>query len=488
MITAAIGKIFLDAYNEKYGTNYDAKTFFVEVYHPLFFGSNKYLQWISNSPFVQGLESSSSGEFGVAVIIKDKNGVTKNFKNESELESYINKKYSKCRNKIIEVKSSNLKQVKTLWKIDSKHIETMLNAFISKVNEKDIPDASIAPGYPASEEDSFARTSGQVTNIKMPESKETVYMSWIGSSLGIGLQDGLSILFADPTILLDLFDGWKLYRKVLNKNKLLRGNQVNTWNAQWLAHRYDKGNFYQERPMAGFQPLEVTKQGGLNIIAQSWTKVLIGIAMQFKRPRLMGYVYKFDKTNTTIGFIPFNLEHIRRPIQLYAKLFGTEEGRKAEELWGTGIGFKICCQKGAIGIEAMRPKNMEKYMIVGNGKERKLPKYGKEQIVSFHTYQIWLLAMLNNEELWAKSLEFAKVLYNFVIKDKTISTKRKNIVESVLTATSKDKFISSLKELLPNDDVACINDIAKIVLSMPDNNLKLFLTLIGFHYAVLDKQ
>lgn len=39
MITAAIGKIFLDAYNEKYDTNYDAKTFFVEVYHPLFFDS-----------------------------------------------------------------------------------------------------------------------------------------------------------------------------------------------------------------------------------------------------------------------------------------------------------------------------------------------------------------------------------------------------------------------------------------------------------------
>ena len=53
MITAAIGRIFLDAYNEKYGTKYDAKTFFVEVYHPLFFDSNKYLQWISNSPFVQ---------------------------------------------------------------------------------------------------------------------------------------------------------------------------------------------------------------------------------------------------------------------------------------------------------------------------------------------------------------------------------------------------------------------------------------------------
>ncbi len=28
MITATIGKIFLEAYNKKYGTKYDAKTFF----------------------------------------------------------------------------------------------------------------------------------------------------------------------------------------------------------------------------------------------------------------------------------------------------------------------------------------------------------------------------------------------------------------------------------------------------------------------------
>ena len=53
MITATIGKIFLEAYNKKFGSSYDAKSFFVDVYYPLFFDSNKYLQWIQNSPFVQ---------------------------------------------------------------------------------------------------------------------------------------------------------------------------------------------------------------------------------------------------------------------------------------------------------------------------------------------------------------------------------------------------------------------------------------------------
>ena len=53
MITSTIGKIFLEAYNKKFCTNYDAKSFFVEVYYPLFFDDNKYLQWFTNSHFVK---------------------------------------------------------------------------------------------------------------------------------------------------------------------------------------------------------------------------------------------------------------------------------------------------------------------------------------------------------------------------------------------------------------------------------------------------
>lgn len=37
MITSAIGKMFLEAYNEEYGTHYDARTFFIEQFYPLFF-------------------------------------------------------------------------------------------------------------------------------------------------------------------------------------------------------------------------------------------------------------------------------------------------------------------------------------------------------------------------------------------------------------------------------------------------------------------
>lgn len=433
MITATIGKIFLEAYNKKHSTNYDAKSFFVDVYHPLFFDSNKYLQWVTNSPFVQ------------------------------------------------------MKKGQKVETLTSDERMEKLQEFIAKVDESKSPDSSIAPGFPASEEKEFATTSGQVTNLDLSVSKEDYYLSWIGSSLGIGLQGGLSILFSNPEILLDVFEGWKLYRKALDETDKLAGNKVNTWNGQWLAHRYDKGNYYAEQPMAGFNPFETSKEGMMSIATQTWTKLLIGIARQFSFPKMMGYVYRFDKTNTTLGFIPFNLEHIRRPIELYQRLFGEDEGRKAEELWGTEKGFRTCCQKGAIGIEAMQPKGLKQYMTADKG--LKLPKYDEKQIISFHTYQIWLLAMLNNQEMWDKSLEFAKALHDFVTQDKSISTQKKNIIKSVLSTTTKKNFIASLEDLVSNtDSIGCIEETAKIVHLMPTDNVPYFLTLVRLHYAIIEKQ
>ena len=53
MITTQIGRVFLDAYNKRFGMDMDARTFIVEKYFPLFFDSPKYMLWVSNSPFVQ---------------------------------------------------------------------------------------------------------------------------------------------------------------------------------------------------------------------------------------------------------------------------------------------------------------------------------------------------------------------------------------------------------------------------------------------------
>ena len=91
--------------------------------------------------------------------------------------------------------------------------------------------------------------------------------------------------------------------------------------------------------------------------------------------------------------------------------------------------------------------------------------------------------------MWDKSLEFAKSLHDFVTQDKSISTQKKNIIKSVLSATTKKNFIASLEDLVSNtESIDCIEETAKIVHLMPTDNVPYFLTLVRFHYAIIDKQ
>ena len=479
----------MDAYNKKYGTTYDAKSFFIEVYYPLFFGNSKYLQWTQNSPFVQGLVSSKTGESGT--LLEGKDGKSLTFSNEEAAQKYI-KDNQISNNDIIEIKKEkNKAQYKVIRRLKADDFQFMLNTFINKVENCKTPDASIAPGYPASEEKEFATTSGQVSNLDISISKADIYLSWIGSSLSIGMTGGY-LLLSHQDILLDLFEGWRQYRISLNETVKLKGNQVNAWNGQWLYHRYDKC-FNQDQPMAGFMPYTSTTDG-MSVTNLSWTKILIKIAQRFNNIKLLGYFYGFDtirKLPTTFGFIPINLEKIKRPVELYQRYFGMKdnEDNKAENLWGTEYGLKGSCKLGVIGVKAMQPEGLTQYMVADKGKDVKLPKYDGKQIINFHIYQIWLLAMLNNEELWTKSMEFAKALQSFVNKDKNLSTKRRNQVKDILSSTSKKSFLLALSEIAPDiESFNTIEENAKVIHMMPTDNVPYFLALIRFHYAGLSNK
>ena len=431
MITSNIGKIFLDAYNEEYGTSYDARTFFLEQFYPLFFDQNKQMMYVINSPFVQQLPS--------------------------------------CRDCIKGIKSFE----------DIEQRAKRLNAFIEKVENNDA-DMSIAIGYPSIEVN--AKTSGQVTDLKMNTSKEDIFLSWIGGALGITVSGGVSILFSHKNILLDIFKGWKFYRKALNETLMLDGNKINSWNGQWLFHYYDQREYEEENPLANFAPYKVDKDGIIGIETQTWTKILIAISRKYDVVKLLAYIYILSKSNTTIGFIPFDLTQIRRPIHLYEKIFGMSNGRNAESLWGTAIGFKTACTYGAIGIKAMEPKGLRDYVYKG-----KQPKAHNYDNINYNVYIIWIYAMLNNDELWEKSQELAKLLNEASSdKDKSISTKRKNLVETMLNATNKKQFIAAAAEVVSfigkKDE---FKGIVKEIHGMPTDNVPYFLTLLRFQYKTL---
>ena len=431
MITSNIGKIFLDAYNEKYGTSYDARTFFLEQFYPLFFDQNKYMMTAGNSPLENPKLSWDD-------MIKGK----KPFETPEQRKIRFEK-------------------------------------LIKKIEESEA-DASIARGYASL--DVAATTSGQVTDMKLPNSQEEIYTSWIGDALGIGVQGGFSILFSNKEILLDIFEGWKLYRTSLNETSMLKGNQINTWNGQWLSHYYDPREYDADMPLAGYSPYNTNKDGIINIDTQTWTKILIGISKKYRNAQILGYIYSIGQTNATIGFIPFNLNQIRRPIHLYEKIFGMSNGRNVESLWGTAIGFKTACTYGAIGIKAMEPKGLRDYVYKG-----KQPKAHNYDNINYNVYIIWIYAMLNNDELWEKSQELAKLLNEASSdKDKSISTKRKNLVETMLNATNKKQFIAAAAEVVSfigkKDE---FKGIVKEIHCMPTDNVPYFLTLLRFQYKTL---
>lgn len=428
MVTTNIGKIFLQAYNVKYEKNYTAKDFFDKVFFPLVLDSPKYLQWVQNSPFVQ------------------------------------------------------MKQGQRVETLTSEERREKLSEFHQKILMGS-QDASVALGYAASEEKGFATTSGQVTNMELSITAEDVYLSWIGACLGLGVKGGISILFDQPALLLDIFEGWAVYRKLLDEVPSLKGNQLSSaWNAQWLIHKYSR-LFNPKNPFAHLDPYE-EKAGVMGIKVESWTLLLIRICQHYTNPKVLGYVYGFGQMNTTIGFIPFVLSQIRRSFDFYDRLFQMER-EKAEPLWGTAFGLQKACERGVVGLSAMEPKGLRDYILA-----KKMPKYKQEnqqQTILFHTYITWIIAMLNNEELWVKAQEFANALQAYATAGKQSKTGNSRKVDEVIKATNKNVFISALVNIIGDaENKETIDVFAQTVNTMPTDNVPYFLTLVRFQYAKIN--
>jgi hypothetical protein len=125
-----------------------------------------------------------------------------------------------------------------------------------------------------------------------------------------------------------------------------------------------------------------------------------------------------------------------------------------------------------------------------------IPKYNdsdEEKKINFNTYQIWLLAMLNNEQLWEQAQQIALTLSNYSKSDTSGKTGAKTTksreVDTLLEAKNKKQFIDSLTVLVEQgQDVDQLTQIAEMLNQMPIDNVPYFLTLIRFRYAVVNKK
>jgi hypothetical protein len=437
MITAVIGKTFLKAYNEKYDKELSPKAFFEQEYWELFYNHPKYMQWVTNSPFVQ-------------------------------------------------MKSG---QKPHLLSVDER-MEKLENLFEKAENE--IPDASFALGYPASESKEYASTSGLVSDVIIPVDEDEVYLSWIGSSLGIGVAGGFTILFDNPAITLQTFEGWKVYRKYLNDPTLekLRGNQINTWNGQWLTYSLNSEEYRED-----FDFSELTNQKIFKVDASlaevatvNWSQLFFSLSTQFPNDEMMGYVYGFGQTNKTIGFIPFQLKSGGNIKEVYQKLFGDFKINKKEFESLFGMHIKRACELGSIGLQALRPDSLKKYMT----EDKNLTFKKEEDTINYQAYKTWLVAMLtrNKEEITDYTPRLADVILRYRNTGKG-NTRITLVEKEMFTSKSKRGFLESITLMIPDlegEDLESLKTLKDEVHLMTNEEFGYFLTLLKFDYAYQQKK
>lgn len=462
MIAAIIGRTFLKEWNQREMKNLSAKEFFEQEYFECFYNHPKYMQWVTNSPFVQM-----------------KAGQKPHLLNDDDRKEKLENLHTKIEN-----------------------------------GEQ---DASIAIGYPASEEKEFATTSGSVTDLDLGLSQEDVYYSWIGGGLGVGIAGGYSIFFDQPDILLSIYEGWKVYRNYLNDSTLerMRGNQINTWNGQWLNYSYSKR--YRE----GFDFLQLHSNGifsvddkVIEINTINWSELFFNVSQKFSAQTLTGYVYSLGQTNKTLGFYPFHFEKARTLINYYKILFGEQEAiqdaKQYESLFGLHI--KRACELGSIGLQALEPKDLRKYF--GNDSNLKLAKpnlsvkkdesdedYATrtanaknkdyENLVTYRTYKTWLIAMItkNKEESLEYTAEVAKALHEY--RAATTKTDRKNLIQSeLLVAKSKKAFLDAVITIIKDVDDKSLETMKGLrdrVHMMSAEDFGYFVVLLKFDYAYQER-
>ncbi len=432
MYVSHIGKRFVTIYNEKNKTNLTAKQFFDTVLFPCFYDNERYLQSAANTTLFQLIAQK-----------KTKDPVAR-LQGKKDLEAKI-EKYAK--------------------------------------GESD-PEMSFAIGYASA--DVMGTTSGQVTNMKLPLDEEDMYASWIGAGFGMGLQGGLSILIDNETVLQAIFEGWAIYRKFVDETDNI-DNKIESWNNVWIAHRFSED--YNPRHPGAFNPFTGSKTGGAEIKRTSWVKTMFALALKMPNLTVNAYVYSLGQMNKTIGFVQIRLPDFSMMWELCSSLFKNESGlavSKLSDIYETEFVFSTACERySLIGLEAIRPKDLKKFMPGYADKSLPKLKSDKDSITSYYIYQLWIIAMLNNKELLELAGKTAHSLKEFAGGGERGKKDRTNAIESLLGSRNRKEFIDNINKILEIDKSVkdiCSELVNTIMLDIAPDNIPLFITLLRFKY------
>jgi len=435
MYTSVVGRKFVSGYNTRNGTNITAKEYFEEILFPLFFDHPKYLQSSTNTPLFQ-------------VIAQKKT-------------------------------SDPAARQKAFMQLASK-----ISSYAH--GEEKIPDMSFAVGYGSADPD--GTTSGQLTTMNLALEEEDLYASWIGAACGIGIAGGFNILTENNLLLELLEEGWPLYREYVNQNEDI-DNKVETWNGVWLAHRLNK-DFDKKRPKANFNPISVTKKNEIKMERPEWSKLIFLFSGLLPDQSLYAYIYYLGKSNKTIGFFTISLREVSRLSDMYTLLYGKIDGLSNKDLasiYQTAYGLSLACERfSVIGLRALEPKDLRKYMYANNGKQPAPLKWDKKNEITYHLYITWITAMLNDEELINLAEETAVMLTEYAAGGKKGLMKRFQEVENFLkSGNNRNDAINKLTDMMI-EERGLQSTISKVVSAITKDiardNLMYFLTLIRFNF------
>jgi hypothetical protein len=287
-------------------------------------------------------------------------------------------------------------------------------------------------------------------------------------------------------VLLTLLEGWERYRRLVDQTPSLKGLQVQTWNGQWLTQRFDS------RWNPATAPTWATDKDGGALTTQPWAKLLFALCNRYQTAperTIIAHIFALGQTNRTIGFVRLNLPQARHLSDLYDQLFTVPDGMPAkafEDLYQTDFGFKKACQFAEIGVRALQPKDMRDYLA---GKKSPHFTDKPESHLLFQIQQTWITAMLNNKELIHRAEEIADAL---IVASKQDRGKVTNLrqVEEALKANTRREFIAKLTEIMASDgsNASLFNQAVEEIAVMPTDNVPLFLTLVRFKFAYLQRK
>lgn len=438
MYTSVIGRKLVGIYNKKHSTKYNPKSFFTKIFHPIFYGSDQYLMWATNSPFVQGFSAKKG------------------------------------------------------W--SPKKRSSALTALHKKVDAGD-RDASVALGFPASEQKKYASTSGQVSDLEYEIPDDDVYASWFGAALGVGVAGGYVLAFSDEQIIWDIFLGWQDYRRKLDNPVLdkLPPNKVNSWNGHWLYYQYSDR---RARPRPTLSDLKIgldEKKGIYDTSPIAWSRLLFACSRKLvNQQQLLVSVFGIGQMNKTAGFVPMQLQSGRNLIDMYQQLFGREqflrEASTFETLYGRHI--KRACELGSIGLQALRPQGLEKY-LKDPGKNYRLKPDDNIGLSQYFIYKTWITAMLNKNKKEVSDLTrgFAKILMRY--RASGTGTSRGNRIEKELLKTATPKqFLEVLSTIVADadeQDLPSLNELRDQTHFTSVQDFRYFVTLLKFDYTYVER-